>query len=730
MDQLSRRDFIQTAFALGATAAVAGVAGKPSTAIWHERRDLFPEGVASAEPQSDSVLLWTRYPAVPIASVTAANATAPNSTAAGAKAAAAPGESAASATLTVEVSKDPAFQNVIATSTTTVSAASDWTCRVLVGGLEPSHEYWYRFTDSKGSGSRVGRTLTAPAENDTRPVKFAFVSCQNANQGSQHAYRRMIFEDEKAAPADRLGFVLHLGDFIYEIVWYPEDRPQGMYDRRLRDIVRYEHGEKIADFHIPTTLNDYRAVYRAYLHDPDLQDARARWPFVNMWDNHEFSWLGWQGIQDFEGKSRPAQTRKVAANQAWFEYQPARVTRPGVAVLERFDPPVVHDAPIEKFDDHGFGQEANNIAAVASLTGYRLVKYGRNVDLIITDQHSYRSSEPTGRPEAKPLDNADFPDLVPQEVMEILDAGREYNDGKPPDSIEFGTARIPNFRKHEPAQTIFGKTQKQWFLERLRTSQATWKIWGNTEGTLDSRVDPQNLPPGITKPWPGAGYAAFGGGGDHSSAYVERAEIYDFIRQHGITGFATVAGDRHSFWAGLAAKGLPPQPFDPVGVVFVTGSISAPGLVESLEHKFPAAHPLRALYLADTPAKAATADEAGKVSPLPAVNMLLKHGVKSCLEYQRSHDIAQARKLSNPQLAPHLSFIDMGGHGYATVRATSQSFESEFVCIPRPVERIERPDGGPLLYRVAHRAQLWAKDGRPKLEQTVLEGNPEFSLTT
>ena len=25
----------------------------------------------------------------------------------------------------------------------------------------------------------------------------------------------------------------------------------------------------------------------------------------------------------------PAQTRKVAANQAWFEYQPARVVQPG-----------------------------------------------------------------------------------------------------------------------------------------------------------------------------------------------------------------------------------------------------------------------------------------------------------------------------------------------------------------------------------------------------------------
>ena len=732
MDQLSRREFIQTAFALGATAAVARVSGKPSTATWHERRDLFPEGVASAEPTSDSVLLWTRYPAPQVASAVANRAgnaaanqggdiagnrtTAASDHATGDRVAGNYVATSASASLRVEVASDAAFEKVVATATATVTSASDWTCRILVGGLQPSHEYWYRFTDAQGNGSRVGRTLTAPAANDPRPVKFAFVSCQNANQGSQHAYRRMIFEDEKAAPADRLGFVLHLGDFIYELVWYPEDRPQGMYDRRLRDIVRYEHGEKISDFHIPTTLADYRAVYRAYLHDPDLQDARARWPFINMWDNHEFSWLGWQGMQDFGGKSRPAQTRKVAANQAWFEYQPARVTRPGVGVLERFEPPVVHDAPIEKFDDDGFGQEANNIAAVDSLTGYRAVRWGRNVDLIITDQHSYRSHEPTTRPEAQALDNADFPDLVPEEVMQVLDAGREYNGGKPPAFIEFGTTRIPNFCKSDPPQTIFGKKQKQWFLERLRTSQATWKIWGNTEGTLDTRVDPQNLPAGLVKPWPGAGYATFGGGGDHSSAYLERAEIYDFVRKHGITGFATVAGDRHSFWAGLAAKALPPQAFEPVGIVFVTGSISAPGLCEALEHKFPADHPLRALYVADAPAKA------------QVVNVLLRHGVKSCLEYHRSRDIAQARKLSNPDLAPHLAFLDMGGHGYTTARVSSTAFETEFVCIARPVERIDRPDGGPMLYRVAHRAQLWSKDGRPRLEQTVLEGNPQFSL--
>jgi alkaline phosphatase D len=85
-------------------------------------------------------------------------------------------------------------------------------------------------------------------------------------------------------------------------------------------------------------VDDYRAVYRAYLHDPDLQDARARWPFVCMWDNHEYSWLGWQGMQVFNDKVRPAQTVKVAANQAWFETAGANFQTQR-QVLDEFKPP-------------------------------------------------------------------------------------------------------------------------------------------------------------------------------------------------------------------------------------------------------------------------------------------------------------------------------------------------------------------------------------------------------
>jgi len=158
-------------------------------------------------------------------------------------------------------------------------------------------------------------------------------------------------------------------------------------------------------------------------------------------------------------------------------------------------------------------------------------------------------------------------------------------------------------------------------------------------------------------------------------------------------------------------------PFNPVGVAFITGSVSAPGIVEAYEHRFPGDHPLRSLYVADVDGR-----------PAAAVNLLLHHGVRSCLEYQRTGDAAAARRASNPDLAPHLAFLDMGGHGYAVVRIGSDAMECEFVCIPRPLERSSAPDGAPIRYRVVHRAPLWRAGARPQLEQRVIEGDPELAL--
>ncbi len=79
-------------------------------------------------------------------------------------------------------------------------------------------------------------------------------------------------------------------------------------------------------------------------------------------------------------------------------------------------------------------------------------------------------------------------------------------------------------------------------------------------------------------------------------------------------------------------------------------------------------------------------------------------------------------------MSPHLSFVDIGGHGYAVVRASNDDLETEFVCIERPVNRSDKPDGGPLNYRVKFRAPIWRKGETPKLDTKVVEGDPKFSV--
>ena len=110
MARVSRRAFIGMAAAISAAGAWANRLPVESTAVWNERRDLFAEGVASGDPDSGSVLLWTRYSAE---------------------------SSQRSAELHVEVAEDSSFNRVVAAASTEILASADWTCRVLVGGLKP-----------------------------------------------------------------------------------------------------------------------------------------------------------------------------------------------------------------------------------------------------------------------------------------------------------------------------------------------------------------------------------------------------------------------------------------------------------------------------------------------------------------------------------------------------------------------------------------------------------------
>jgi alkaline phosphatase D len=646
-----------------------------------ERRDLYPQGVASGDPAPDSVILWTRRE--PDAGATVHH-------------------------LTVEVADDDAFAHVVARGAVEVTPATDWTCRFLAAGLKPAREYWYRFTDEAGNMSRTGRTLTAPSDSDARPVRFAFVSCQDVSNSALNAYRRMIHEDMRRPRPEQLSFVLHLGDFIYEIVKYPEDGKDG-HDRgrRLRDIIRYPHGEKLHKFNFPTDLGDYRTAYRAVLTDPDLQDARARWPFVPVWDNHEFSWKGYQSQQRlFNDPPRPGQKLKLAAAQAWYEFQPARVVKqsPGDA----FVPPEVSNAPLTALDDRGVGQELNNLTAIHALRIYRAFRFGKNIDLILTDNRSFMSPPV----EDATVPNFDFGANEPL-VNDALDQGRGYNGGSPPATLRVGDKEVPNPQRDAPPQAYLGVEQMAWLKGRLRAAKAPWKIWGHSFGTLAQRSDPQNLPPEFAKLWPSQEYGYF-----ERRYQTEHAELFAMVRAEGITGLTIVAGDKHSFWAGYPSADLPPHAFEPAGVEFIGGSISQAGLAEVQELTMKRDDPLRPFYVHDRPDGTMQC----------AFNTTILHGVRAALALRDTDDPAKARAVRNPDCSPHLTFTDWGGYGYTTVRAAPDELQAEFVCIPPPLERAAGEDGGPLRYRVVHRVARWKPGERPQMRPEVVEGDAGFSI--
>jgi len=100
------------------------------------------------------------------------------------------------------------------------------------------------------------------------------------------------------------------------------------------------------------------------------------------------------------------------------------------------------------------------------------------------------------------------------------------------------------------------------------------------------------------------------------------------------------------------------------------------------------------------------------------VNFSVMHGVRASLADDASGSLKVALAQSNPQVAPHLAFAHLGGHGYSIVRAAPHALETEFVCVAPPAERSGTED------RIRHRAKLWKPGEAPMLEQHLIEGEP------
>jgi alkaline phosphatase D len=239
----------------------------------------FTHGVASGDPLSDRVILWTRV---------------------------LPGDGAL-VTLTGrwEVAEDLQFKRVVMSGETTTGPERDHTVKVDATGLQPATNYWYRFVFN-GVTSAVGRTRTLPV-GAVEAFSLAVCSCSNYPQGYFNAYRDI-------AKAD-IDVVMHLGDYIYEYA-------QGVY---ANPYVVGSLGRAVVPEHEILVLEDYRQRYGLYRTDEDLQAAHAAHPWICVWDDHELANNTWHsGAQNHSDDEGDFFVRMQMARKAYHEWMPIR----------------------------------------------------------------------------------------------------------------------------------------------------------------------------------------------------------------------------------------------------------------------------------------------------------------------------------------------------------------------------------------------------------------------
>ncbi|MDY7022577.1 MAG: alkaline phosphatase D family protein [Cyanobacteriota bacterium] len=387
---------------------------------------VFHCSVASGDPTSSSVIIWTRIN---------------------------PDEYQENIPLTYQVSLSGNFESDDV-QTGTVKASdfgekTDYTVQVDLDQnnikLESDQTYYYKFIYGDNIESPVGRCRTLPATNDTREkLRLAVLTCNDYSTGYFNAFYHLAEEPD-------LDFVIHLGDFAYEYPQYPPG---------YGDIIR--HDLSLEDNPYPhkspdncdraISLQHFRQIYQTYRQDPALQKAMENHTWIITLDDHEIAdncYWDYQNntmdvsadeplhpIYEHLGRNSPDAMEAmrelfINATQAWREYVPARVQ------------------PVDQPDDPRFKL-------------YRSYHFGSLMDFFLTDSRSFR----------------DRPNLEVNE--QILEKAKNYLEAHP-------NAKISDAMKEARKELSFkdwkasmlGPEQKEWLLGGLEDSETTWRVWGN-----------------------------------------------------------------------------------------------------------------------------------------------------------------------------------------------------------------------------------------------------------
>lgn len=276
------------------------------------------------------------------------------------------------------------------------------------------------------------------------------------------------------------------------------------------------------------TLADYRERHAQYKTDPDLQEAHRQHPWITTWDDHETTDNSYRtGANNHtEGAEGCWEERMGWAIRAYFEWMPIRDNGPG------FDAPKEGpDATCPRTGELGLLPEG--LGRI-----YRKIAYGPLIDFFMLDTRL------AGR--------------APQNGVDIV----------------------------SEEQTILGAEQREWFLQELPRSTATWKVVANGVGFAPLRL-PVNPVEGCVSPLSPVGQneSCFLNEDSWDGYRFDRNAVFDCIEDNGIQNVVMIFGDIHAVIAcDLPRNGNDPMSYNPatgqgsLGVELCCGGIANPPL--------------------------------------------------------------------------------------------------------------------------------------------------------
>lgn len=278
---LKRRRFVQGVGATAGLFAAPAILGglRADAAAFND--PLFPLGVASGDPGAHSVVLWTRLAPDPLNGG---------------------GMPDTPVLVRWRVATDAGMSHVIRSGAAIALSRNGHAVHAVARGLPSNSWFYYRF-EALGQYSRVGRTRTFPSKRDfVSHMRFGLVSCQDFRDGFYPAYRDLATQ--------KLDFVVHVGDYIYENG--PRSTPIAEGRNHIGDEA--------------FTVEDYRNRYALYRLDANLQQAHARFPFIVTWDDHEVdnNYAGGIAEEDAPLQDAAFLERRRGAYQVYGETMPLR----------------------------------------------------------------------------------------------------------------------------------------------------------------------------------------------------------------------------------------------------------------------------------------------------------------------------------------------------------------------------------------------------------------------